>query len=334
MQSPASPEKIFSTCYDFVKTRVLNTGIELEVFTHIANGRDSVETLAAALEADPEKLQILLDALCAVDFLSKREGKYTLVPISELFLVKGTPAYQGAFFDQLKAIWDPVENLTRVVQTGQPHVASDLEEVGPDFYIDMVDSIFSFSYPAAQFLGRQLGIGDTWRGLEILDMAAGSGVWGLGFVSLDPTSRVTAIDWPKILDEVMKKYVARLGLAEQFSYMPGNLRQLDFGQERYDLVMLGYICCSEGQEASQDLLAKCYRALKKGGKLVIADFLPDDDRKEAVFPLILAVVLACGATHGNAFTPAEYRQWLTEIGFKKIETLEAPTPSPLIVAVK
>ncbi len=334
MQPLATPEGIFNACYDFVKTRVLNTGIELEVFTHIANGRDRVEDLAAALEADPEKLQILLDALCGMDFLSKREGRYTLVPASETFLVKGKPAYQGDFFEQLEVIWEPVANLTQTVKTGQPHVASDVEETSPDFFIHMVEGIFAFSYPAAQLVGRRLGLGETWRGLEILDVAAGSGVWGLGFASLDPTSRVTAIDWPKILDKVMKKYVARLGLAEQFSYIPGNLRQLDFGQEKYDLVMAGYICCSEGQEASQDLLAKCYRALKSGGRLVIADFLPDDERKEAVFPLILAVVLACGATHGNAFTLAEYRRWLTEIGFKKIETLETPTPSPLIVAVK
>ncbi len=334
MQSPITPASIFIDFYNFVRTRALDTAIELEIFTHIADGRDRVEELTTALEVDPERLRILLDGLCSMGYLSKSEGRYSLVPVSETFLVKGKPAYQGGFFEQLQLLWEPVANLTQVIKTGQPHVAADEQEVGPEFFIHMVDAIFGFSYETALLLGRHLGLGETWRGLEILDVAAGSGVWGLGFASLDPTSRVMAIDWPKILDEVMKKHVAEMGLEKQFSYMPGNLRQLDFGQEKYDLVMVGYVCCTEGAEASQDLMAKAYRALKKGGKLVVADIISDDERKEDSFSLILAVSLTAGATHGNALTAAECRQWLTEIGFKEIEVLEISPPFPLIVAVK
>ncbi len=35
---------------------------------------------------------------------------------------------------------------------------------------------------------------------------------------------------------------------------------------------------------------------------------------------------------GDTFTLAELRGWLEEAGFDRIETLDAPAPSPLIIA--
>jgi hypothetical protein len=37
---------------------------------------------------------------------------------------------------------------------------------------------------------------------------------------------------------------------------------------------------------------------------------------------------------GDTFTFGEYRKWLEESGFRDVRTLEAPSPSPLILATK
>jgi hypothetical protein len=39
-------------------------------------------------------------------------------------------------------------------------------------------------------------------------------------------------------------------------------------------------------------------------------------------------------TDGDTFTMSEYRQWLQDAGFKEVITVEAPSPSPLILAHK
>jgi hypothetical protein len=74
------------------------------------------------------------------------------------------------------------------------------------------------------------------------------------------------------------------------------------------------------------------RFLKSGGKLLIADMIPDDDRSTAVFPLLFAVNMLINSTEGNIFTMAEYRKWLEEAGFAGVTTIDAPGPSPLIIA--
>jgi hypothetical protein len=74
--------------------------------------------------------------------------------------------------------------------------------------------------------------------------------------------------------------------------------------------------------------------LKDDGRLLIAEIIPDDERREALFPLLFAVNMLAMTTDGDTYTMSEYRQWLRDAGFKEIMTVEAPSPSPLILARK
>jgi hypothetical protein len=85
---------------------------------------------------------------------------------------------------------------------------------------------------------------------------------------------------------------------------------------------------------SKRLFAKAYKALKKGGKILIAEMIPDDNRESAIFPLIFAINMLVHTEEGDTFTLSEYRQWLIEAGFKNVETIQAKAPSPLIIAAK
>ena len=144
---------------------------------------------------------------------------------------------------------------------------------------------------------------------------------------------MTALDLPKVL-EVTKKTVNKFDLGARFSYLPGDLREVDFGENRYDLVILGHICHTEGEEKTRELLSRVHRALKRGGKVLIAEMIADDERKKDVFTLMFAANMLVNTTDGNTFTMAEFREWLNEAGFSGMRVIEAPGPSPLIVAGK
>jgi SAM-dependent methyltransferase len=106
------------------------------------------------------------------------------------------------------------------------------------------------------------------------------------------------------------------------------------GQSKYDVAILGHICHAEGAARSRDLFRKLQRALKPGGKLLIAEMVPDEERREAQFPLLFAINMLVHTEEGGTFTYSEFRKWLQEAGFKTVRTIEAPAPSPLIVAEK
>jgi len=327
-----SPEKIMETTFAFAPARVLATGVDLEVFTHIARGNHTSKDIAKCSESSHRGMEILLNSLVGLDFLTKSDHKYNLTPLAEKFLVKGQPAYYGDFVQHIDGLWEPWGNLTEVVRTGKPCMALEKED-GVEFFQKLVTQLFPMSYPAARFAAEKLGAGKTWKNINILDVAAGSGAWSIAFAQSDPNTKVTVQDWPDVLD-VTKKFVDKFNLNGQFGYLPGDLREVDFGEGRYDLIILGHICHTEGAEKTQELFSRCHKSLKQNGRLLIADMIPDDERKTAVFPLLFAVNMLVNTTEGNTFTMAEYNKWLTEAGFKDMSTIEAPGPSPLIIAQK
>jgi hypothetical protein len=60
--------------------------------------------------------------------------------------------------------------------------------------------------------------------------------------------------------------------------------------------------------------------------------IPDDERREATLLLLFAVHMLAMTPNGDTLTLPEYRQWLGAAGFSEVATVEAPAPSPLILA--
>ena len=322
-----NPEKIFQTCFAYAPSRILLTGVELEVFTHIDNGHNTSKEIANMANADRRGTEILLNSLVSLEFLTKQNGTYGLTPMSEKFLVKGVPTYYGDFVPNVDMQWEQWRDLTNVVKTGKPFTPIERED-GEAFFQKLVSQIFPMSYPGAKVAAEKLGLENS----RILDIAAGSGAWGLAFAERDVNTRVTALDWPGVL-KVTKKFVNKFGLDDRYNYISGDLREVDFGNG-YDLVILGHICHSEGAENTVKLISKCFDSLADGGTLLIADMIPDDERSSATFPLMFAVNMLVCTKEGDTFTMKEYNEWLNNAGFHDVKTLDIPGPSPLILATK
>jgi hypothetical protein len=109
--------------------------------------------------------------------------------------------------------------------------------------------------------------------------------------------------------------------------------QTNFGSG-YDIATLGHILHSEGEERSRQLLEKTFRALKPGGTIAIAEWLVNDARTEPVPSLMFAVQMLVNTEKGDTFSFNEIKSWLEDAGFKKVRKLQAPGPSPLILATK
>jgi hypothetical protein len=127
--------------------------------------------------------------------------------------------------------------------------------------------------------------------------------------------------------------VARHGLAERLQTSPGDLLEADFGRG-HSLATIGHILHSEGPERSRRLLKKVYDALAPGGTVAIAEFMPNADRTGPSNALIFTVNMLVHTTEGDTFTFKEMSAWLREAGFRNPRLLDAPAPSPLVLATK
>lgn len=188
------------------------------------------------------------------------------------------------------------------------------------------------SYPSAQVLGKHLALDQKGGKVRVLDLGAGSGVWGIALAQSAPNVTVTAVDWVDVLPAT-RATVARFGLTDRYTFVEGDLGTADFGRGQ-NVATLGHILHSEGEARSRKLLRKIFDALAPGGTVAIAEFLVNEDRTGPVVSLFFAANMLVNTDDGDTFSFGEIRQWLVEAGFVDARLLDAPGPSPLILATK
>lgn len=332
-QMNVTPQRIIEDLWAGWRAQTLVAAVELDLFTHIAEGKCTSREIASSASSSEHGTRRLLDALVGLGYLNKKGDRYGLEPVSKTFLIRDKGPYLGGMAYTTKLTWEMWSHLTDVVRSGHSVDAVDKEEEGREFFPKLVAGLFPLSFGAARAAVSALPEKTRKRIKSILDVAAGSGAWSIAFAEAIPEAHVTVVDFPEVT-RIIRQFTERFGMAERYDYIEGNMREVDFGHKRYDLVTLGQIIHSEGKVWGEKLIKKSYRALKDSGLLLIAEMMPNDSRTGPVIPLLFGLNMLLQTKNGDVFTMREYRDWLKRAGFKKVTTIEAPAPSPLILASK
>jgi len=329
-----SPERLGQIAWAYSMPLIVEAAMENNVFDVLSKGELTTDEVARETGASARGLRMILNALVAVELLKKdARGRYSLTPESSTFLVTTSPAYRGGVFRhisrQLLPAW---MKLAEVVKTGKPPQTVNREGPGAEFFQQFVEDIFPLSYPSAKVLGEALNIAGATGQVRVLDLAAGSGVWGIALAQMSPKVTVTAVDWPNVLPST-RRVATKFGVADRLTLVAGDLLEAAFGTG-HNIATLGHILHSEGEQRSRALIKKTYEALAPGGTIAIAEFMANDERTGPPNAMIFAVNMLVNTDAGDTFTLTEMSSWLTEAGFKDVRTLEVPGPAPLILATK
>jgi len=255
MKSHASksvtPERIMQFMWGYAPPLVLEAAVRHRVFDVLDTGPRTIEQLHAETGASLRGLRAVLNTLVGLELLCRDEqGRYTLTPESATYLVRGKPDYRGGMLLHITAQLLPKwMQLNEIVRTGKPAMSVNREDEGATFFQQFVEDLFPFNHAAAQALAGALGIAKATKSVRVLDLAAGSGVWGIILAQKSPHVRVTAVDWPSVL-EVTRRVAQREGVADRFQFVRGDLHQADFGSG-HDIAILGHILHSEGAARSR-----------------------------------------------------------------------------------
>src|SRR6266487_2818130 len=327
-------ERLQQLGFAYAPPLIISAAVSNKVFDALESGAKTVEQVSKQTGASVRGLRAIMDALVGLELLKKdRKGKYSLTPESEAFLISNKPGTVAGFFSsilpQLNSRW---LRLSDAMRDGRPVVAVNQETEGTEFFSELVENIIPMSYPGAQKLGDHLKLAKAKNDVRVLDLAAGSGIWGIALSQKSPRVRVTAVDWAGMIPTT-KRITEKFGVRDRFDFVEGDILDANFGSG-YDVATLGHILHSEGEERSRELLKKTFRALKSGGTIAIAEWLVDDDRTKPLPSLMFDVQMLVNTEKGDTFSFNEIKGWLQEAGFKKVRKLQAPGPSPLILATK
>ena len=95
MRTPITPEPIMRMANGLWFSQTLSAAVELELFTKIAKGINTVKAMAASLATDRRPIEALLNACVALELLAKDDQVYRNTELSDTFLVQGRPNYCG-----------------------------------------------------------------------------------------------------------------------------------------------------------------------------------------------------------------------------------------------
>jgi ubiquinone/menaquinone biosynthesis C-methylase UbiE len=328
-----TPERIMQVAWGYAPPLIIEAAVKHGVFDSLDQSPKTAQQIARQTRASERGIRAILNALVGLRLLARKGTRYALTSESATFLVSGKPSYCGAFFHHTNRDLIPKWlQLSDIVRTGKPAMAVNAETDGARFFAEFVEALFPLNYAAARALGEHLQISKASGPVNVLDLAAGSGVWGIALAQQSSQVQMTAVDWPEVLN-VTRQLARRHGLGDRLRTIPGDLLKVNYGNS-YHIATLGHILHSEGRERSRRLLRKTFQALSPGGTIAIAEFVVNQDRTGPPMPLLFAVNMLVNSHAGDTFSFEEISGWLREAGFKKPRLLDVPAISPLVLATK
>lgn len=312
---------------------IIEAAVKHRLFDLLDASPKTAEELAKRAAASLRGVKAICNALVGLRLLKREKDRYSLTPESATFLVSSKPAYHGAFFHHISTQLIPKWlDIDKIVRAGRAAAPVNSEKKGAEFFAEFVEAIFPLSYGAAKALGEHLGIPGAEKPVSVLDLAAGSGVWGIALAEQSHQVHISAVDWPPVL-AVTERVARRHGVADRLTGIPGDLLKVRFGKN-HQVATLGHILHSEGRARSRKLLKKTFDALAPGGTIAIMEFLVNNDRTDPLMGLLFAVNMLVNTEEGDTFSFEEISGWLCEAGFEKPRLLKVPAVSPLVLATK
>jgi len=335
MNSPAAPSPVlfFDTINAYQKGAALKAAIELDLFSAIGQEPATATELAARMGHPHRGVRMLADYLTILGFLIKEEGRYGLTSDSAAFLDRKSPAFLGESIEFFHApdLMEGFNQLADTVRRGRKADAGTTKHdhsVWVRFARVMAPLMFLPARGAAELVPL-----DPTHDTRILDISASHGTYGIAFAEKSPRAHLVALDWEAVL-VVATENARRAGLGDRFSTIAGNAFTVDLGRD-YDVILVPNFLHHFSRTECVAFLRRAHEALRPGGRVVIVEFIPNEDRVTPPPAAGFSLVMLGSTPEGDAYTFNEYHSMLVEAGFASAEFHPLPpTAQSAVVARK
>jgi hypothetical protein len=305
----------------------LLAAMQLDVFSALESTR-SANAVADLINVDAERLEILLYALAAADLLQVEAGRFTNTPATSYYLVKGKPNYIGDLHHILANIWNAVAFTTETIRTGHPQGKVDYEadKLSED-EIAVFKGLFTSSGRSVKHLMKAYDLGQHHH---LVDIGGGSGGIAVTLTDTYPDLHVTILDLPGVIS-LTKRFTASAFGHNRIHMLAGDVVENSIPGS-YDAALMRAFTQVLSPVAVRASLKHTYDALQPESVLYIVTRVLDDSRKSPVSSALFNLVFINIYDDGQAYTQSQYRQWLEEAGFTKIEFTMIPGTDAIIRA--
>jgi ubiquinone/menaquinone biosynthesis C-methylase UbiE len=320
MQPLTDVRQISRIAYGFFASKALFAALNLNIFGHLAAGCTRLDSLADATGVAAHRLATLLSTLASVGLIEHAGESWTNSSAAARYLVPGEPAYFGDYY-RLQIDRQLYPNML-ALDSGLAGDAAGLAH--PSMGGMLADPAQAEAFSRAQHAGslgpalllaKTIDFGGATR---LLDVAGGTGAFSITLCKRYPQVRATILDFPTVT-AVAARYVAEAGLADRIALMGGDALQTAWPREQH-VVLMSYLISAVGGDDILLLLRRARAALAPGGRVIVHDFMLDEDRSGPFSAAGFFLHYLTLRTDPVSFSGGDVAGWLAEAGFENIET--------------
>lgn len=329
-----TPKPILEMANAFWQSKALTVAVELGLFTKMTGKTVTVQEVSSMLGINSRPAQMLTTACTALGLLEKEnKNLFKNTPLSETFLVFGTPTYLGDvvihFGDFLYKMWGGIKES--ILSDAPPSSGTAKKEIenDPELAREFTIVMNSLAIPPAKAIAKMVDFASYYN---MLDLGGGSGVFSITIAKECPHLKATIFDVPVVCD-VAAEYVRKEKMEDRIRIVEGDFLK-DELPNSHDIVLISQVLHGKDSEACKLVLAKVFKVLPKGGKIIINEYLLNDDETGPLFSALFSLNMLVMTEKGIGYSGRTLTNWLEEVGFTEIEKIELPGPPTLITAIR
>jgi len=227
-------------------------------------------------------------------------------------------------------------DLPEALRTGKPQNEVKHGEKG------IFETLYAELPKLEQFLGAMTGVSrgnfeafaekfDFSPYKTLCDVGGATSLLCIEAAKTHPQLQCISFDLPPV-EPVATRHIAESGLSDRIAVASG-----DFFEDplpKADVITMGMILHDWNLEKKMHLIRAAYDALPEGGAFVAIEALIDDARRENVQGLLMSLNMLIEFGDAFDYTGADFRNWCSEVGFKRFEVIHLAGASSAAVAYK
>lgn len=245
------------------KYMAVNTACKLNLFENLQEAK-TTKQLAKELSLNEEKLNLLLNALHQVDFLSKEEDCFKTNSLSEFLIESNPESLKFACLNWSSEHLTAWQNLDFSIKTGK----SSFEEIYGkpffDYLNDFPEKLHAYQKAMYEYAKDDykilFDVIDFSKHKSVMDVGGGYGVVLENIKAKNPNVECILFDLPKVIDRVTIPNINKIG-GNFFEKIPN----------QSEAIVLSRVLHDWNDEKAKLILKNCFETLPNNGKLYVIE---------------------------------------------------------------
>ena len=310
-----NPLTVLGKVRDFMQSRIILTGAELDLFTQIHRGNHTVSAIAKTIGLDLRAVTRLLDVLVVYGLLAKENDNYHLTP-DGLFLSSDHPESVLPMVLHMNELWNTWSHLTDTVIQGKNPTRVPVSRKSEKNTHAFIGAMHVVGRRLSKIIAESIDLSPYHN---LLDIGGASGTYTIAFLEKNPAMSGVIFDLAPVIP-MAEARIGDAGLQDRVELICGDFYR-DELPEGCDLALLSAIIHQNSPEQNLELYKKIYRAIVPGGTLMIRDHIMEESRTMPPAGAVFAINMIAATDGGDTYTFREIQSALESAGYIDIRQI-------------